>query len=80
MSKNEITRLTDREFFLTCVDTSLNGLGELSSLAESGDFAAERHAFAEYVRKHLECRADIESLRKALEHSAIVRPFGIFCY
>lgn len=66
MATTEITRLTDKEFFLTCVDTSLDGLSELAYFAESGDFAAARHAFAEYVRANPECRADLTSIGKAL--------------
>ena len=44
------TRLTDRQFFLECVDASIPALASLPALAEAGDFAAAQKIFADYVR------------------------------
>ena len=46
--------LTDREFFLSCLDEDIDGLREVIAFARSGDFAAARKHFAAYIRGSLQ--------------------------
>ena len=48
------TRLSDREFFTTCLDLSIPEFRELPAMAEAGDFAGAQKIFADYVRAHLD--------------------------
>ena len=48
------TRLSDRDFFTSCLDTSIPALRELPAMAEKGDFAGAQKTFANYVRANLD--------------------------
>ena len=45
--------LTDRAFFLECLDESIDGLQDVISLARNGDLAAAKKSFAAYIRDNL---------------------------
>jgi len=47
------TKLTDKEFFTSKVDSSIPELASLPALAENGDFASAHKIFADYVRNTL---------------------------
>ncbi|MBO5275332.1 MAG: alginate lyase family protein [Clostridia bacterium] len=59
----EYTRLTDLEFFCSCLDTGIPALTKAKQLAEVGDYEGARHLFAEYVRETLDSEAYVASER-----------------
>lgn len=46
--------LSDKAFFLECLDPNFPGLAPVIGAAENGDFAAARKAFAAHVRSYLD--------------------------
>lgn len=66
----ETTRLSDRQFFSSCVDTSLPGLDTIPSLVQADDFAAAQHVFAAYVRQHLDPDTYLAGEKQSLAASA----------
>ena len=48
------TRLSDREFFTSCLDTSIPAFRELPAMAQKGDIAGAQKIFADYVRTNLD--------------------------
>lgn len=46
--------LSDEEFFLECLDDSLDAVKKMKEAAKEGDYAAARHQFAEYIRETLD--------------------------
>ena len=49
----QTTRLTDFDFFTTCVDFSIPALHSLPSLARDGNYTEAQHIFASYIRSQL---------------------------
>lgn len=45
--------LTDKEFFLNCIDYDIGGLKDISNAARLNDFALCRKLLADYVRQNL---------------------------
>lgn len=53
MSKCVGPRLTDREFFMECLDYEVPGLEKVKSSAECGDYPSARKFFAQHIRESL---------------------------
>ena len=63
------TKLTDMEFFSSCIDLDTDGLKDISSFVEKGDFDSAHHACAEYVRKFLKNDEKLASRKNSLKAS-----------
>ena len=49
--------LSDKAFFLECLDPEFPGLAPVIAAAEQGDFTAARRAFAAHIRSYLDAIA-----------------------
>ncbi len=64
-----ITKLSDRDFFLTCLDLNIEEFKEIPSFIEKDDIVSARRVFADYIRKYYSDSDFIVNKRGSLKSS-----------
>ena len=60
------TKLSDVDFFTSCINTDISELSDIPFFVESGDIASAYRVFASYIRNFLKNEAKLEKIRLGL--------------